>query len=191
MKTFQVTLLAAALSIGHAWAADDVGLPATPMEMVNQDQLLTILEVMNTVEIEQAEFALQHAIHADLKALAQRLLDDHTRSNLRIDELKRADFEPQPSDISDQIAVQSGERSDALTNLEASKFDCVYLSDQSDLHQLASELVSRHVESPDAMSQPVKDFLDRTLVDIDSHSQSLQVLLEQSICQEIPAEATR
>lgn len=191
MNTFQTTLLAAALSMSQAWAADDVGVPALPMEMVNQDQLLTILEIMNTVEIEQAEFALQHATHADLKALAQRLLDDHTRSNLRIEELKRADFEPQPSELSEQIAVQSGERSEALTNLEASKFDCVFLSDQFDLHQLALELVNRHVASPDAMSQPVQTFLDRTLGDLESHSQSLKALMDQGICQEITDEATQ
>lgn len=191
MKTFQITLLAATISLGQAWGADDVGLPDAPAELLNQDQLLTILEVMNTTEIEQGEFALQHATHADLKAMAQRLVDDHTRSNLRLDELKRANFEPQTSDLSEQIGAQSGERLEALTNLEAAKFDCVFLSDQADQHQLAIQLVSRHLETPDVMNAPVDRFLNETLVNLESHGQSLQALLEQSICGDLTEEVTQ
>lgn len=191
MKTFRTTLLAAALSVGQAWAADDVDLPNMPMELLNQNQLLTVLEIMSVGEIEQGEFALQHGTHADLKTLAQRFVDDHTRANKRLDELKRADFEPQTSDISDRIAMQSAERLEALTNLEASKFDCVYLSDQADQHELAFQLVSRHLETPDVTSEPVATFLDQMLVDIEAHGTSLELLLDQSICQEIPQAATR
>lgn len=191
MKIFQITVLASALSIGQAWAADDVGLPAMPSEPLNQDQLLTVLEALNTVEVEQAEFAIQHAANADLKALAQKLADEHTSSNERIEELKRADFEPQPSDLSEQIALQAGERLDGLTNLDDAKFDCVFLSDQADQHQLGIQLVGRHLESPDEMTEPVQEFLAETLTHLEGHSQTVQAMLEQTSCPEMSATATR
>ncbi len=189
MKTFQITLIAGALSLGQAWAADDVGVPSMPTELHNQDQLMQILETMSTGEIEQAEFALQHATHADIKSVAQQLVDDHTRSNLNIQELRRADTEPQPSELSEQLQVQSAERMEALTNLDAAKFDCVFLSNQLDQHELAINLVSRQLESSDVVTVPVLSFLENTLTELEHHSQSLNALLAQSICQDVSAAA--
>lgn len=154
-RVHYVPLLPALLILGVVFPlARAADVPAVANDL-SDAQILGVVEVLNSGEIEQAELALKTTQDAEVEEVAQAIRNDHLASNVKIAELGIA---PADSTLSEKL---KSDASAVMAQLEATtggEFDCAYLSTQAGQHESALE-ISRTVLMPDADSQSVTALL--------------------------------
>src|SRR5690606_24948456 len=101
-----ISLMAAAISCSGALCAQDLDAVETMEDVQTQGQLIHILQVINEREMSEADLALNHTEHEDVKAYAQQLINDHESSARRIEELVRSGVQPESGELAEQLAAQ-------------------------------------------------------------------------------------
>jgi len=185
MKKFQISPMAGSVAVtlclSGSLLAQELRAPDAPPQVETQGQLIHVMQVINEREIAEADLALNHTEHEDVKAYAQQLLNDHESSNRRIEELERSGVTLESSELAEQLAMQSGERMEEMSARNDAHLDCVFLSNQVAQHQAGIELLSRQLQ-PGVEDENVQEFLDLSLADFERHMTAAKSLLESSIC---------
>jgi len=99
-------------------------------------------------EIQSSQIALQRSQNADVRAFAQRMIDDHTRaSQVMMQSVQNAGITPPPPP---PLPADMAARLDMLRNASAADFDTVYLREQVMAHEMALALHQGCSTAPDA-----------------------------------------
>jgi putative membrane protein len=115
-------------------------------------------------EIQSSQLALTKAQNADIKAFAQKMVDDHSKAD---DELKAAAQSEGGITLSDQMDANSQENLQKLQAANGADFDSLYVQLQTQAHIDAVALFSGY--SQKGKDGALKDFAAKTLPTLKDH----------------------
>lgn len=122
-------------------------------------------------EIETARMALDKGTSEDVKSFAQKMIDDHTKSNQKLAELagQHEDLE-----ISDEATLMDKAKAMILKLRDGENFDQAYANNQVVAHEQTIELYREYVE--DGENAQLKEFAESTLPKLEEHLKHAQEL---------------
>lgn len=127
-------------------------------------KLMRNLAEANLAEIETGKLALQKSQNDQVKAFAQKMIDDHTQSQKELEQLaqQKGVTLPTETDMKHKTAAK------ALSALEGDKFDKMYMNqvgvrDHKNTHQLLSK-AQKNAKDPD-----LKAMAEKTAPIVDNH----------------------
>jgi putative membrane protein len=145
--------------------------------MQTDGQILQIVRSLNNAEIKQAEYVIDESNNAEVKSVAQSIINDHEQSNEKIDELVDGALSLDDSPLNETLATQAEATFEMLDELEGSQLDCRYLQAQIDQHELAIDTAKNDL-LPDAQNAGVKAFLTESAPKLEHHLMSAQAALD-------------
>lgn len=149
-------------------SATDAAPEASVVDRMTDGQILQVIRVLSEGEIRQAEMAMDQSGNEDVKMAAQMIISDHTSTNEQIASLADADLELEDSALSDGLKSLTEVTMENLASLEGLAFDCQFLKEQVDQHQLAIDTLSSHL-LPNAQDVKVREFLTMTSPSLEHH----------------------
>ncbi|QGZ32200.1 DUF4142 domain-containing protein [Stutzerimonas stutzeri] len=122
-------------------------------------------------EIETAKLALDKGTAEDVKTFAQKMIDDHTRSNQKLAELagQHEDLE-----ISDEAKLMDKAKAMILNLRDGENFDKAYANNQVTAHEQTIELYREYAQNGE--NAALKQFAETTLKELEQHLQHAQEL---------------
>lgn len=122
-------------------------------------------------EIETAKLALEKGTAEDVKTFAQKMIDDHTKSNQKLAELagQHDDLE-----ISDEATLMDKAKAMILKMRDGENFDKAYANNQVTAHEQTIELYREYAENGE--NADLKQFAETTLSELEQHLQHAQEL---------------
>lgn len=115
-------------------------------------------------EIQSSQLALQKSQNADIKAFAQKMIDDHTKAD---DDLKAAAQSQGGITLEDQLDADAQENLQKLQSASGVDFDSLYVELQTQGHINAVGLFAGFAQNgPDGA---LKDFATKTLPTLKDH----------------------
>ncbi|MCW7539245.1 DUF4142 domain-containing protein [Aquabacterium sp. A7-Y] len=161
--TYRVSVMVAALAFGSAVAAQ--GLQKSDVAFLKQ------AAQNNHAEVESSKVAQTKASHADVKAFAARMIEDHTKAG---DELK-ALAASKGVEVPDEASVMQKAKTKVLSAMDGDKFDRRYVDEMGvDAHQETIKLFTR--AAAEAKDAEVKAFAGKTLPSLQHHLKTAQEL---------------
>jgi len=121
-------------------------------------------------EVEVATDALQHATNADVKAFAQKIVDDHTKANDKLAAIATSKDVTIPSEMQGEMK-QVKER---LLKLTGKSFDQAFVKQMVDDH--TATIAKFEDESANGTDAEVKAFVDEALPTLRDHLKMAQDL---------------
>jgi len=116
-------------------------------------------------EVDSSKLALQKSSDSDLKAVAQMMIDDHTKANNELKEtLEKNNIDAQPETELDRKHQKLMAK---LQSASPETFDKKYISIQTDAHKEAIHLFTDY--SKNGADAPLKDFAANTLPTLKKH----------------------
>lgn len=162
---YTVLTLAMVLAAPCAVTAQEADTPAqadTPIaDNLTDGQILQVIRVLSEGEIRQAEMAMDQSGNDEVKNAAQIIINDHTNTSEQIDSLAGSDLPLEDSTLSDGLQSLAEVTMENLASLDGMAFDCQYLREQANQHQLALDTLNSHL-LPNAQDRKVKEFLAMT-----------------------------
>jgi putative membrane protein len=116
-------------------------------------------------EMQMANLALQKTSNADVKAFAQRVITDHSKSNAELAEFATTKGLALPT----ELAAESKAGFDHLESLNGAEFDKAYMQHMVEDHQKAVALFQN--ASANATDPDLKAWAGRTLPTLQAHLQ--------------------
>lgn len=122
-------------------------------------------------EIETSKLALDKSNAEDIKTFAQRMIDDHTKSNQKLAELagQHKDLE-----ISDEATLMDKAKAMILKLRDGENFDEAYANNQVVAHEQTIELYREYTKS--GQNAELKKFAESTLNTLEQHLNQAQEL---------------
>ncbi|HYD32922.1 MAG TPA: DUF4142 domain-containing protein [Azospirillaceae bacterium] len=143
------------------------GLQMTPAQFVQQ------AAQSGTFEVQSGQLAATKARSQEVKDFAQRMVDDHTRTN---DDLKQI-AQRKNMEVPTSMAQQHQTMLDTLNNLSGRDFETQYIQGQVQTHQQAVQMFEQQAsQSQDA---DLKTFASSHLPSLRDHLQRAQNLAGQ------------
>jgi putative membrane protein len=161
-------VLALALSGGVAFAQTTTTPPASadqigPAGVTAPQDFATKAGGAGMFEIQSSQLALQKSQNDDIKAFAQKMVDDHTKA---ADELKTA-AQTDGVTVPDEMDANSQENLQKLQGASGADFDSLYVQLQTQAHIDAVALFAGYSASGQAGA--LKDFATKTLPTLKDH----------------------
>jgi len=114
-------------------------------------QILLVLDTLNQGEVEEAYAALPRLTASDVRAFAQRMVDDHSDARQAVLATADAlDVAPMPSDTQAELQSESMEHVAMLRTTPAGALDATYVNLEVDAHAEALELLDDLAAAADA-----------------------------------------
>jgi predicted outer membrane protein len=157
----------------RATKADKATDASTSKAVQTDGQILQVVRSLNNAEIDQAKHVMDESENAEVKVIAQSIINDHDQSNDQIDGLLDGALDLDDSPLNETLQDQTEETQDMLAKLEGAQLDCQYLQKQVAQHQLALDTIKNDL-MPDAQSAGVKAFLTESAPKLESHMQEAQ-----------------
>ncbi len=166
LKILAVSGLIANICISPATAAD----PAKPSHATAD--FLKNAGIGGKFEVDSSKVALEKSHNNEIKAFAQKMVDDHSMAN---DELKStAASENLESAIPDDLDAKHQRMLDKLKSDSADKFDADYIKAQNDAHKEAIAAFRKYSAKGD--DKALKDFATNTLPALQEHKSMIKKL---------------
>ena len=124
-------------------------------------------------EIESSKLALERSTDADVKAFAQKMIDDHTMADTELKStVKKAKLanDTLPKELDDKHAKIL----EKLKSAKAEDFNEDYLDAQEDAHEDAVKLFKNYAEKGE--NADLKKFASDTLPTLEAHHHSVEAL---------------
>jgi putative membrane protein len=161
---FLAALVGTALGLGalRATAADE------DQRGLSDQQFVTQASAAGLAEVNMARLALEQSNNADVKKLAQHIIDDHTKANTALNSLadKHRLLPAQGMDAQHQQLMQR------LSQLRGEAFDRAFLDAMVKDHKDAVSLFER--ESKDGQDKDLKKFASDTLSTLKDHLSTVE-----------------
>jgi putative membrane protein len=142
-------------------------------------EIAAIVVTANQVDIDAGKLAAARAQSADVKALAQRMVIDHTDVNRRAAELAmKLKVTPQPNDTSATLQRDGEANLASLHRLEGSAFDRVYVANEVKYHEAVIAALDGTL-IPNAKNPELKALLVAVRPAFDSHLEHAKHVLTQ------------
>jgi putative membrane protein len=149
--------------------------PAPAPEPNTADRLFVQLAGQGGLaEVQMARLANTKAGHSAVKDFAQRMVDDHSRANARLEQTARQAGLPLPT----QPAPDQRAMHERLSALSGPAFDQAYLRNQLVEHQKTVQLLQWHMGS--GQTAPLQQFAAETLPTVLDHLAHVRQLIEQA-----------
>jgi len=167
--------MAGTLCCAPSWAQDKPIMPTIPETQIEPRTVATPFEFVSAAssadefEIKAAQIALQKAQLPEVKAFAQMMIDDHTKSTVALMSAAKSD------NVDIAAPSPDGEQQGMLGKLEqanAPDFDRVYVETQVFVHQRALSLFRGYSEGDAALNR----FAMGTLPVLTSHYNAITEL---------------
>ncbi len=154
------------------------GLPENPMsragdepiaESLRDGQILKVVDLANSGEVEQAQLAKTKATHPQVKQFAAMMIKDHTQAKQKSMQLGRAAGLTQEE--SPQSAKLETKALDTVATLKAvgpAGFDAAYMNAQVEQHQAVLDMLSNTL-IPSATNPQLKAELEATRTIVQRH----------------------
>lgn len=143
----------------------------TSSAMTPQDkEFVSNAGMAGLAEVQMGNLALQNATSADVKAFAQRMVTDHSKSNEELQQLATTKGVALPAEL------DAGHKSalDHLTSLTGADFDKAYMQHMVEDHRKAVDLFTNG--STGAQDADLKAWAGRTLPTLQQHLQLAQTV---------------
>jgi len=145
-----------------------VALAQTPS--VSDADFVTKASVGNTFEIEEAKLALQQASDAKLKQFAQKMIDDHTDAEKKLEAAAgKAGDKPQTTLDQPHQAML-----DNAKGFSGTDFDKIYIADQIAAHDETVNLLSDYKQN--GQNADLKSWADDTLPVVKNHKAMIDAM---------------
>ncbi len=125
---------------------DAAGADAAPVPMpaLTDPQVAAVMLEANTGEVATGERAVARAVSPEVKAFAQRMVDEHRNANtMLLMLLNTAMITPVDSDVRRMVEAQARTALDLLWMRSGVAFDQAYLSTQVTMHAMVLDLINR------------------------------------------------
>jgi putative membrane protein len=119
-------------------------------------------------EVQLGQLAVQKASNPDVKAFAQRMVDDHSKAN---DELKQIASDKGIT-LPDAISAKHNATITRLSSLSGADFDKAYVDDMLADHK--KDVAAFKAEASDGKDSDVKQFAAKTLPTLQDHLKQIQ-----------------
>ena len=131
---------------GQQGSATRQNKPATtPLAAERDEDFVKDLAQGSEVEIAASKLAVTKASHPEVKAYAQKLIDDHTAAGKELEALVKGKNASWPPD--DPGMKKKKQEHESLQTLTGAEFDKEYLEDMIDDHESALARVGRQVNN--------------------------------------------
>lgn len=141
------------------------------VEALADGQIVTVVDVLNASEIEQAQAVLPRLQSDAVRAFAQSMVEEHQAARDALATLAtEQQLAAQGSEVADQLRGQSQEVQSDLAATDAAQLDAVYLGTQVTAHGQATILLdelSAAADSPELAAQ-----LSELRLNVQGHLQS-------------------
>lgn len=168
MTPISKALAAAALALVAISPAYALGTP-------EPDEFVKKASMSNLFEIESSKIALERSTNPDVKAFAQKMIDDHTAAGAKLSTAAAT------ANVSGSIATALDEKHQKiladLRSEEADDFDDEYVDEQEDAHRKAVKLFEKYAE--DGEEPALKSFAATTLPTLKDHKAQANDLEER------------
>ncbi|HEY0052401.1 MAG TPA: DUF4142 domain-containing protein [Caulobacteraceae bacterium] len=181
MKSTTFAVAAAAAALVSACAMNDAATPSSraymaadaaavpPMRGVTPTRFVQLAGASDLYEITSGRMALERSQNADVRAMAQRLIDDHTMTTQTLmSRAREAGLDPQPPELDEQHTRMLAE----LQGLSGPGFDVVFHQQQMTAHQQALALHTGFSEDGEPM--PLREAAASARQVVAGHLQHLQ-----------------
>ena len=138
------------------------------MAMQTDGQILQVIRSLNNAEIDQAKHVIDESDNAEVKAVAQAIINDHDDSNEKINELLDGPLDLDDSPLNEMVQEHAEQTGDMLAKLEGAMLDCQYLKMQVEQHEMALDTAKKDL-LPDAKNADVKAFLTMSAPTLEAH----------------------
>ena len=142
---------------------------------VSPKSFATQAAVMGKAEVELAQLALDKSKNADVRAYAQRMVEDHSATNANLKKLASQENITLPSalDAEHQAVKQK------LSGLQGDDFDRQYTQEMASGHEKAVAFFQSATQSPQ-MPQEFKEFAATALSTLEDHREQAQQLVNKT-----------
>ena len=149
-------------------------------ESLRDAQILKIVDLVNTAEVEQAQIAKTKATHKDVKQFAQMMITQHTQAKQKAAELgRKVNLMPEQSTQAGTLEGKAAQTLATLKMVDATAFDAEYMSAQVQEHQEVLDLLTTKL-IPSATDPKLKAELENTRTVVQRHLGSAQQI-QQSL----------
>jgi len=114
-------------------------------------------------EVELGNLALKNASSADVKAFAQKMIDDHSAANEKLKQIAGKDNISLPS----SVGAKEKANYDRLAKLQGAAFDHAYMQDMVKDHK--TDVAEFQKEANSGKSSDLKTFASETLPTLKQH----------------------
>lgn len=161
-----LVLTASACSLPNAPATKAA---ATMSKPYSSGEILHVLQTVNDAEIKQAGIVLQRSNTSSVKEVAQMIMQDHKRSNQRLESVaETAGVKLEGSVLNTGLRAQGNEIAENLTGLSGRELDCTYLQKQAEQHELVLKTVREQL-LPGAEQPQVRELLTMSTPRLEAH----------------------
>ena len=124
-------------------------------------------------EVELGKMAAEKAINADVKAFAQKMVDDHSKANEELKKLAEQKNVKLPPDV----MPTHKELIDKLSKLNGAEFDKEYVKAMIEAHK--KDVTAFENASKTAGDADVKEFATKTLPTLKMHLEMIQIVADK------------
>lgn len=159
--------LVCSLGLGAQTAAQTTQMDSGSQKMMKGPDIKFADEAAQSgkAEVELGQLALQKADNPDVKAFAQRMIDDHTKANEQLQQIASQQNITLPTTVDQKDLMLKNK----LQNLSGPKFDKEYMKTQVKDHE--KDIKEFEKESNDGADPAIKGFASQTLPILQSHLQ--------------------
>ena len=147
---------------------------ATPARVTSAARaFVRTVAASDKAEIKIACLALQKSTNADVKAFAQRLVDDHSRSSEQL----KSTVQPSGIQVTDEISTEGRASVERLSQLSGAEFDRAFADHMVKDHEKA---ISEFEQASTSLEDPgLKAFAQQTLPTLQEHLQTARDLQQK------------
>lgn len=148
--------------------------PAPATTQVGDAEIADITVTANMLDAEGGQTAKDKAANAEVKAFAERMVADHTKSNEEAKALaQRLNITPSDNATSQQMKSDHERAKQELSSKTGAEFDRAYIAHEITMHQNVLNALDQTL-IPNAQNPELKALLERTRPVIESHLQMAQ-----------------
>lgn len=140
---------------------------------IDADEFVEEASAKGVAEIETSKLALQKSTSPNVKAFAQKMIDDHTKANAELAAIAKA----KKLEVSSESELKNKAKAFILKQRDGESFDEAYANNQVMAHKESIALFKEGTDSGDA---EINAYAKNTLPKLEHHLQMAQELAKQT-----------
>jgi putative membrane protein len=142
--------------------------PQVDLGNLSDQQFVNIAASAGLLEVQSSQLALQKSQTPNIKTIAQRIIDDHTKANQQLTDLANK----KNLTVPDRLNAADKAKYDDLSGRANADFDQQYISQQTAAHKTAIAIFK--AESENGADADLKQFASQTLPTLQAHLNMIQ-----------------
>ena len=174
-------------SMQDTMPADGAAATTPSGNTLSDAQIVHVLGVANTADIQGGEVAEKKAQNAEVKSFGQLMVTDHTALNEQGNQLaERLNLSPEANQTSEQLRTEHAQAAERLNGLNGAEFDRAYIDHEVQMHQKLLTMIDSQI-LPNAQNAELRTMLEQGRAKIQEHLTKAQQI-QQSLTQQASAQ---